>query len=266
MSYCIIGMKRTRSSVLSISIANFHNSDNYFGMYDGITPSLKDQIRFKKLSLPEKNKAKLDFFKSEIKKLTLEVFDRPNTVIKLFPRYMIYHDRPYVENHTKSVLPNNLDDLLIIKEIEEYFQISKFNKIYYLDRDVTDAVASYCYGIFIKKFQFKTVEEVTYYNKICKPVAIDLTSPWIDFCIFEYMLQNQIKLYLDKNKLEYTLLSYDEIPKHCDLYYSGTQENNYKYPEFNYKKIIANYTELQDYIRGFIEKKQSYVSNNIVFQ
>lgn len=266
MSYCIIGMKRTRSSVLAYSIANFHNSNNYFGMYDGITPTLKEHIFFNKLPANEKKQAKLDWFKKGIKELTLEVFERPNTVIKLFPRYMIYHDIPHVKDHKKSILPKNLDDLIIIDEIKEYFQLSRFGKIYYLERNIVDAVSSYCYAIHISKFQFRTTEEINYYNKICKPVTIDLNSPWIDFCIFEYILKNQIKKYLDNANINYTILNYDEIPHHCDLYYSGTNDNNYKYPKFDYSKIIINYNELQDYINSFIEKNQDYVNNNIIFR
>lgn len=265
MSYCIIGMKRTRSSVLAESISKFYDSDNYFAMWDSITPSLKDHVFFNKFPAYEKKQAKLDWFKKGIKEATLKVFNTPNSVIKLFPRFMIYHDIQYVQDHKKSKLPKNLDELIIITEIEEYFQLSKFNKIIYLERNITDAVASYCYAIYLDKFQFYTVKEVRQYNKTCKPITIDLNSPWIDFCIFEYMLKNQIKKYLDSIKLNYTLLNYDEIPHHCDLYYSGSN-NRLQDSQFDYSKIIINYANLQDYINSFIDKNQDYVNNNIVFK
>lgn len=266
MTYCIIGMKRTRSSVLSLSISNYHDSDNYFGQYDGITPSFKTKIYFSKLPLDQQKSAKLKFFQEEVKKMTLEVLSKPNNVVKLFPRYMIYHEIPSVKDHAKSVLPKNYNDLIIITDIEEYFQLSKFQKIYFLQRDVTDSICSYGYGIYLKKFQFVDEPELNYFTKISRPISIDLNSGWLDFCIFEYMLLNHLRSYLDDKKLSYHLLDYDDIPKYCSDRYSGTEIGNYKYSGFNYKNLITNYEEVRKYIFNFIHLNNNYIKENIIFK
>ncbi len=266
MSFCVIGMKRTRSSILTYSIANYYDSDNYFGSYDGITPKFKDQIYFSRLPKTEQRDAKLDFFKSGIKELTTEFFEkgRPNSVIKLFPRYMIFHNEPSIKNHANCFLPKDYNDLIMITDIEECFSLSKFKKIYLLKRNVTDAICSYGYGIYLNKFQFKDDSQVNTYKKLAKPISINMKDGWLDFCIFESMLLDHLQNYLDRKQILYHLLDYNEVPEYCDRTYSS--EKYYKYPNFDYKNLILNYDEVDDYIKNFVYKNTDYVQNNIIFK
>jgi hypothetical protein len=235
-------------------------------MYDGITPKLKDHSYFNRLPKDQQRDAKLKFFKSGIIELTNEVFDKgkPNSVIKLFPRYMIFHNEPSVKNHAKCSLPENYDDIIMIKDVEECFMLSKFKKIYLLKRNVTDAICSYGYGIYLNMFQFKDDTELNYYKKLANPTSINLQESWLDFCIFESMLLDRLQNYLDNKKIPYHLLDYNEVPEYCDRTYST--EKYYKYPNFNYKNLILNYDEVDDYIKTFIHKNTDYVQNNIIFK
>lgn len=264
MSICIVSMKRTRSSILSASIAEFYGSKNYFGMYDAVTPNLKTQIYFNKLPKNQLMDAKFDYFKQYIKNLTNTILSDKNSVVKLFPRYFIYHDRPSVEAHDKQVLPDNFDDLLMITDIEEYFQLSKFNKIYYLERNVTDTVCSYSYAIHLNKFHFFNQYELDYHKKHKSSICIDLNSKWLDFCIFEYMLLTHLKKYMDNKNIKYHILNFENIPAYCEQHYSGTKKNVLD-SKFNYKNLIENYTQVEEYVKEFINKNTEYVNQNIIF-
>lgn len=264
MSYCVIGMKRTRSSVLTCSIANHFNSDNFFGTYDGLTPKLKDQIYFNRLSKNEQRQAKLDFLKKETITLTDEVLASPNAVIKLFPRYMMYHITPSVKNHAACILPKDYNDIIMITDVEECYKLSKFKKLYVLKRNITDAICSYGYGIYLNMFQFKDDIELNHFRKLANPTIIPLDSPWLDFCIFESILLDHLRIYLDTNKLTYHLLNYDEIPDYCDQTYS--KDKHFKYSNFDYKSLILNYNELDEYINDFVKNNKDWVKNNIFFK
>lgn len=264
MSYCVIGMKRTRSSVLTCSISNHFDSDNFFGTYDGLTPKLKDQTYFNRLPKIEQGQAKLQFLKDETIKLTDEVLASPNAVIKLFPRYMMYHLTPSVKNHANCVLPKDYNDIIMITDVEECYKLSKFKKLYLLKRNVTDAICSYGYGVYLNMFQFKDDTELNYFTKIANPTTISLDSQWLDFCIFESILLDHLQSYLDTSKLSYHLLDYDEIPDYCDQTYS--KDKHYKYSNFDYKRLILNYNDIEEYISDYIEKNKDWVKNNIFFK
>jgi hypothetical protein len=264
MSYCIIGMKRTRSSILSYSISNYFTSKNFFGAYDQVTPKLKDNIKFNMLPKTECRNAKLTFLKTGVKKFTELALNKSNSVIKLFPRYMMFHVLPSTTDHSKCVLPKNYNDIIMITDIEECFQLSKFKKIYFLKRNITDAICSYGYGIYINQFQFTNDKQLILKQKKYKSTIIDLESPWLNFCIYEYMLLNHMQIYLDKNKIFYHLLTYDEIPDYCNENYSC--EKYYKYSNFDYKKLILNYNELEQYIYNYINTNTKWMNENIVFK
>jgi hypothetical protein len=187
----------------------------------------------------QNSKLKFSLFQSEIKKITERNFKEGNFAIKLFPRML--------------VLDSN-----IIHDVSYFYNIKKYDHVYFLDRDIVDSVCSFMYGIHIKSFSFTDLNKAKETFADHSSLTININDPDLNFYIYESVLSSLLKEFLIKNNITHTTLDYHDIPKFVDenypLVYHKTIDN-----QLDYKKVITNYDEICDQIKT---KYEIYLAQN----
>lgn len=226
MKTLIISRPRTRSNLLIHAHTMFHDIIDKHEEYTMSTGKIMN-------ANIKDTKFKFSMFQSEIKKVTERNFKEGNFAIKLFPRMLIPHCDFY--------------DLSILRNLSYNLNIKKYDNIYFLERDVVDSACSYMYSIYIKSFSFTDTEEAKKTFKEYGNLTVNVNDPELNFYIYEAAIILKIKEFLEKNKINYTTLEYDDIPKYVNNNYPSitpkTVDN-----ELDYSEVISNYTELKEHI------------------
>lgn len=243
MKTLIIARPRTRSNLLIHAHSEFHNLVDKHEIYTlgtgKIIESNTKNINFKH-----------SLFESQVKKITEENFKQDNFVIKLFPRMVI------LGNHHIE----NLDSYehRIIDNLSYFYNIQKYDKIYFLNRNIIDSVCSYMFGLHVQSF-ISTDTSLYDYNE---SVIIDIDDR-LNFYLYEYAIQSRIKDFIERKNLSCTILDYQDIPQYVGFTYPNIKNKTID-SKIDYKKIITNYNEVCDYIsqtyKTYLDK-----ANNINF-
>lgn len=259
MKICVIGRPRTRSTIFLESIKRHHNLHNFGEQYSmSLTPlNFKDQLKISKFDIETQRIRNFENFKNLILESTKFFFSHENFVIKLWPRWIIYLNSLNLDEYLGHTSSNNqslvnflefFNRLQVVTELNTYYKVSSYDKIYIVNRNVADSVSSFALALRKKNFNPKP-------TNLDFKLKIDLNNfSWIHNHLLEIIIQEKIKQCFDFYKLPYTELDYDEIPDYCRKNYSGTKHSILTDGQRDYKKIIENYSEVECYITDHLKK------------
>ena len=234
MKICILSRARTRSSIFCSSIQKYYQCKNLGELY------FYDK---KILDHTQEN------FEKNIINSTEKFISNDNFVIKLWPKYLIY---------TKDrAAPHDLSDLYIVSNLEKCFFLSRYDKIYYITRNIVDSVCSYYFAIYRQQWMFSNEKQIL--DAKSKKLTFNFhgSQYWLYFYLYETLLQEQILKYLQNNNLPFCEVDYEDIPKYCSETYYDTNKADLRIDsKINYKEIFTNYFEVEEYVTKFLSKNQ----------
>lgn len=238
MKILIIGRPRTRSTLLINTLSNFYKLSDRDEHYKYILGKLNNNLNG------------IDYAKSHIKTFTQKLFSEDNFVIKLFPRMSI--TSPYKISDLKSY------QLSIINDLSYFYNLKKYDKIFFIDRELVESVYSYAYSNHINIFNFRDQKILNEYSKNREPVFIDFKSKdHLRFCVLEKAILDVWYNSLLELNIKFTTLGYNDIPKFISDNYpniiTSTLNNT-----FNYKTLISNYDECSSHILEFYDECKTF--------
>jgi hypothetical protein len=245
MKIALISRGRTRSTAILQSLSDEHKLENFNENYFRPHAIIKQRLSLKKNSSYGEH---IDFFKRKIKETTNEYFRNENFCCKIFPSMLVL---------PLHVIPDseNLDTTKtrILFNIEEYLQISQYDSIYFLDRNLNDSALSWIYTRKTGKYHTFENDNITY-----DPVnLVDEDYERAKFYVLEYILQQKIKEYLVKKEIKFTEIS--------DINYKNfTNENNsigIQERFIEYDKLINGCSTLTDLITKTYKKYTEQTEN-----
>jgi len=251
MKICVIGRARTRSSIFCESVAAHFGLKNYNETYASASQPLFNPFFFQRLSKLEKDEYNWDRYKKLILKTTEEMFDKNHFVTKLWPKWFVQNSQG------KKVISENLQEFNVITNLQEYFKILNYDKIYWIDRNITDSLCSLSFVYTVRTFH----STISILNK---PIVIDTNSRWVQHYLFDVLISKKFKNFLDENKINYSFLTYDEVPDYCIKNYAGVDNFQFKDGHRDYKTLISNYEEVQYQVSNFLENRY-YLVKDIKF-
>jgi hypothetical protein len=206
MKYCIIGMPRSRSSMLLEAIKIVNN-----------TQILGEDIG----SIPLAEKKRQDYL-NRLKILITKNNRIPQGVIRFHPLQMVTFN-------PISILPFEL------------FNFKQYDKIYFTFRDsVSDNIASNFVAERLNKYTYKSKDEVVENIGTLTFTTDDYYN--VDNYINSIKVVDSLKKYFLENNIASTDIEYNEIPEYVNKTYPAIVshvETNY-----DYKKIISNYNDI----------------------
>ena len=257
MRIILLSMPRTRSSVLIDGLSKKYKVPNLYETYRTVSPD-----ETSKLLLFKKSTLMWSRFKEEAKKKTQELLDNNSSyAVKLFP-INIFNDYQYNPQFTKHPNWNISRDSLL--DLEEHFQISKYDQIYLLQRDnIVDNICSYMYAFTTNFFLTESADKA----KTMQPrgkVNLTTSKYYTAKCFILYKKYlDYIQIYLDKKNLSYTKLEYNTVPEFISDHFADvkldTVDTNY-----DYKNFIKNYDEIAELVYK-IEREVDQEFSDVIF-
>jgi len=243
MKILIICKPRTRSSFLCSALSNHYNLTNLHELFIEISKQVNTRAKF----LKKDND--LNFIIENQKRILRSGINRANAnnncVFKLFPRDLIFSTKDSI------IVDDSAFKHDIFLNFNEFFELENFDKIYFLDRDNVEAAISYGYAWVKDKFLFTDYGSVNYTQKNQPQVVLNEKDfMYINFFIYESVLLNKVKKFLDNKKLNYTYIDYADCPTYVQENLPSNIPNMYYESKFNYKELIKNYDECVAHIEN----------------
>lgn len=251
MNICVIGRARTRSSIFCASVAKYYGLQNFNEYYAVASAPISNPFLFRNLSQEEKDTLTWNHYKKGILKVTEEMFITNHFVTKLWPRWFIQNFQG------NRVISEDLTEFKTITNLQQYFKILDYDKIYWIDRPVIDSICSLSFVYTVHKFH-STI------STLDKPIFINTNHRWVQHYLFDILISKKLKLFLNDNNIECNQLTYDDVPNYCIKNYAGIEGFEFKDGHRNYKNLISNYAEVEEYIDTFLKDK-FYLVENIKF-
>lgn len=244
MKVLIVCRPRTRSTLLIDALSKYHNledkDENYkfcFGkVHFGI---VNDDMYY-------------NLFMGYIKTATQNNFKQDNFAIKLYPRMMTFSQHKI----------NNLDDyqLKIIPNLTYFTNIRKYDKVYFLTRNLIDSICSWAYGNHINYYNFRDHETLISKTSTVPNLTIDLDNdPELKFYILESAILDVWKKFLDDH-ISHTTLDYYDLPNYVSNTYPNIVNKTID-SKLDYTKIITNYHDLEEKINNYYQLCYEKVKN-----
>lgn len=161
---------------------------------------------------------KMNIFKKYIFQSNKNLFFQKRFVVKIWPSMLILPPNK-IENFETFVDFRQK----IIFDIEEHLFLSKYDHLYFLDRNLYDSTLSWVYAKKINVFH-KTKTLLPNYYKI---KLDDNDYALAKFYILEYCLQKKIKKYLQNSNIAFTEITMDDFDFDSNLPLEKS-ENDYK--------------------------------------
>jgi hypothetical protein len=230
MKIGLICRGRTRSSIIQDSLSKKHKLINNFEIY------LRAQKVFKKGNDLNNN------FQTELKNITNTIFLKQNFICKLWPSMLIHRPHMFENNQSFDDIKNK-----IIFNISEYFRISEYDELYYLNRDLHHSTFSWVYRC----------KRIKLMNYLQPNIPLVITIDDIDlsiarFYILEYCLQEKIKDFLNEQQIPYIDIT-ETYNQYIDNKIDTIPSNN------DYNKLITN----SDMLPKFIDDWYNICCENI---
>jgi hypothetical protein len=208
MKTCIIGLPRSRSSILLETISLYH-SIKILG---------EDIGQIKNRSSPE--------YIIKLKELLDKSSAESAGVMRLHPLQMVSVGKGVV-------FPLDFN----------WFNFKQYDKIYFTYREsVADSIASTFVADKLNKFTYQNVNDLVQFKEpfyFCKTKDFWHIRDYIN----NIKIMNLLKEYLDLHEIEYSSLYYNEIPSYISNKFPNTQTFHIE-THYNYKEIISNYDEI----------------------
>lgn len=242
-------MPRTRSSVMVNSYSQKYLIPNLFEEYRDVAPDKVSEMVFF-----QRPKDLWEKFQQVTKQKTKEIFCKyPNGfVIKLFPINILndFQYNPYFSKNSDWHITEKS-----ILDLEEYFEISNYDKIIILYRkNSCDQICSWWHAYNRRFFLTNNINEI---NLNIPKGKINVNTLYPEYNIKSSIVYKKyleyISTYLNKKNLKYTLLEYDDVPEYLKNNFSNIPLSTID-TKFNYKEQIENYDILHQTIKN-LEKE-----------
>ena len=240
MKICLISRGRTRSTIIGNSLAEKLGVDNVGEVYYRAQWEIKQSVDHRRTI--DWN-TYIPIFQNKINEITKQLLEKKSFICKIFPSMLIAPPMHIInENETVDHIKHR-----IIFNIWETLNLSQYDEIYFIERNLAESAISWVYsnktGIYHK-----------YKNKLNDYKSIKLNS--VDyararFYVLEYLLQEKIKNYLQKNSIPFTLITENN---YLDII--NGHKNMIDETPVNYKEIINNAENLISYVEK-IQKEYS---------
>lgn len=220
MKIALVSRARTFSSPIITHLALRYNLTNKFEIYFDNNDTLFSKKNLLKTVVNKKHT--FDHFKDNIYDFTKNLHTEDNFICKLWPMFLIYP--PHFIHPNQSTI--DFQDKIVF-DISYYWDLEKYDKIYYCDRDLYSSALSFVYAnktrVWHKKKNIKNFYPKIKVdsNTICKT----------KFYILEYILHHKILDYLNSKNIP--------VNHFTDL--SNCFETNFVPTNNNYKNLIENY-------------------------
>lgn len=228
----LISRGRTYSTAIGQSLAHMYNlknlSENYLTVHEIIR---------KNFNKSDTKEPVLNLFKEKFLNYTNNLFTNENFVCKLWPNMLMF-----IDYHSVNSLENNFEKIIstieksIIFEISKYWQLQKYDKLFFLDRNLKISTVSWVY---IKKIKRSHLYKNSK-NKLLPEIKLEnyefnLARRYI----LDYCIQQRIKDFLIKQKLPFIEI-HENHKKYINQNVTTTLENN-----TDYNSLISNYNDIE---------------------
>jgi len=230
MRIALISRPRTCSTAISKSLANFYNLDYLGESYFNIHNTL---LRYYKLRRNYDTQLALQKFSTQLNDYTNKIFQKENFIIKIFPSILHFPPSNMMEEHSFDFVKNQFLFKLDVLKIKQY------DKIYFLDRVLSDSLLSWAYCHHTRYFHKKKSEPPKY----IKIEINDHDLSAVKFYIIEYFLQQKIKKYLDTEKIPYTYINESNCESYIDKNYLDIENTI-----IDYKDYILNLKKFDNFV------------------
>lgn len=196
---------------------------------------------------------KFKLFANCIKVHTQNNFNQDNFVVKLYPRMLT------LSSYSVELLENY--KLKLIENLTYFTNIRKYDKVYFLNRNLVDSICSWAYGNYINCFNFYDSQTFISTTQHLPLLNIDLnTDNILKFYILESAILSSWKKFIDSNNISHITLDYDDIPDYIKNNFDNTTSNTI-YGNLNYKKLITNYSLLEEQVLNYYNLCLQKVNN-----
>lgn len=245
MKIALISRGRTRSTAILQSLSDEYKVENFNENYFRTHSIIKQRIGIMKNSSYGEH---LNFFKRKVKETTHEYFQHENFCCKIFPSMLVLPQHVIPEGETLDTTKTR-----ILFNLEEYLQLSQYDSIYFLDRNLHESTLSWIYTR--KTGQYHTFEnDKTIFNPI-NLVSEDYERA--KFYVLEYILQQKIKEYLIDKKIAFT-----EVSDHNYKNYANDKNSIGMQERFvPYDKLIDGCSNLTNLITKTYEEYKEQTKN-----
>lgn len=227
MRILVCSTPRSRSTIMNEYLVKKYGCHNYYEKLN-YPHELASSVHPNFL----KKKTRHDLFTKRLKDQISEIFEHDSIVCKLWGTMFTYSDfyKPFWNGPITRIFPIDTTTidykrLTIISEISSLIPFHKFDKIYYLQRNVYDVASSWVYHVlkandieYVFKHQYKLI---------------------VSRAVLDVLLLEKIHKYLHSQKIQVTELSFEEIPEYISEFEYKKKPNN-----INYNQVIANYEQL----------------------
>lgn len=258
MKFLILGRPRCRTSFMGDVFRSQFNAPNFHESFDN-TDQIKNQIIRAKLAKADNLENTIQhILKKHYIDVTNNVFKTEHSVIKFFPRYIVYPKNNILQQfNSHKDYPYYIKDysnpqFSIINDYIQVFQLEKYDEILFLNRDLLNSTLSYIFNIFITHIPlYSSDNQVKFFKQKNVVTSIDKTLfPYINFYVYEYILQKQIKQDLIDLGIKFTELDYDQCLPYVENRFGKIPKVRFSDPKFDYSQIITNYSEIKSYVNA----------------
>jgi len=249
MKVVILGTFRTRSSYLLDTICNHYKLAFKFEPYDDLTHEVYE-TSFKKL--PAENWKR---YAEQVNLLSDQLITESNYGLKIFSN--AYFNSFIIDSTlSKKKIPTLLktDKLDFISN----FKLHHYDQIYFVNRkSCIDNAISYVYGTHTSLLYSERERKLVNHYKN-KPIKLHYDHFTIQTMVLKWLLMDIYEKDLQKTKLPYIKLDYDEIPSYVGKNFPNTT-SQFIDTELDYANLVSNYHQFVDGVEKAIgELKDCY--------
>jgi hypothetical protein len=241
MHILIVGSPRSRTSYMSSACSNQFKVKNFHEEFDFHFSAFYERIRLlkKPIDLDEVCKKREEYLKNA----TTDLFSIPGCVIKLFPRHIM--TLKYADKILKKV--NDLE-YKVTENISDIFRFGNYDKIYIMKRNLIDAAMSFTYGKQIGSFLYSPSQKIKSKKVIIKEDVLNE----LNYFLLETIVLEELEQFINLN-YKCINLDYTEAVNYVETEFPDRGQNMYQDTKYNYKELILNYDEVQEYTYKFYD-------------
>lgn len=253
MKIAVISMTRTRSSYLLDVLAKNYQIPNLYEYYKTINPDT-----FKTKCIGVSSKEVWDRYRKQTLETTDKLFlENSSFVVKIFPITVL--------NYFSNQQGYSKDDVL---DLIKFYKINEYDRVFLLTRNnITDLVCSHLYAMQTQfLFSKDDLAKIEYFNPSRKK-KVSLSNQDLKFFhsrIDQHLFLEHVHLYLEKHKIAYTKLDYDNIKGYAKENFPTIQSDLVE-SNFNYSKYLSNYKDIEKQIESLLDQRKKLTDWNSLF-
>jgi hypothetical protein len=245
MKICLLSRGRTRSTVIANCLSKKFDVPNVGEEYFKAQWEIKRSVDHRK---HVDWNSYIPVFENKISEITKNLFNKQSFVCKIFPSMLIAPPQ-HIINHTdtlEKIKPR------IIFCVGNYLQLSKYDKIFFLDRDFKQSVLSWVYSN--KTAIYHKYKNKTNTYQIIKLNEVDLARA--KFYILEYILQQKLKKFLTEKSISYTIIDDNNFQEILKTHNDDLEKTPISYTELIYRSndLINNIEQIHNEYSSIIDE------------